>query len=263
MAVVLRDGRGSQRHRRRGLVRAVRGGGRPSGRPRIATAHPHRAAVLGAGVAVVLRDDRGSQPQARPGPEREGWRWRSSFGTTEDRNHRPKWARTPVAKWRSSFGTTEDRNLTARRPPEHPPRWRSSFGTTEDRNNPAGHGRHQGREWRSSFGTTEDRNAAALARITDEVLWRSSFGATEDRNTFRVGRGGQRRAGGGRASGRPRIATSAASASRRLAWRWRSPFELTEDRNLHHRLVGELYGIGVAVVLWDDRGSQPRTGDPP
>jgi len=86
VAAVLRDGRGSQRDRRRGPARRRAGGGRPPRRPRIATG------TLGCVLDVL--DPGGGRPPRRPriatsvlsrtaGGE---IMWRPSSATAEDRN---------------------------------------------------------------------------------------------------------------------------------------------------------------------------------
>ena len=109
VAVALRGDRGSQRRRPQLRRPPHQGGGRPPGRPRIATTRscarsppatvavalrgdrgsqprPGDAAVAAAAVAVALRGDRGSQPRHSRDVARRRLEWRSPSGATEDRN---------------------------------------------------------------------------------------------------------------------------------------------------------------------------------
>ncbi len=110
MAVVLRDGGGSQRDERRREELGPVGGRRPPGRRRIATrrargrrrgtrlwpsssgtAEDRNArrwckSAFESGVAVVLRDGGGSQPGGSGGAGPAARGWPSSSGTAEDRN---------------------------------------------------------------------------------------------------------------------------------------------------------------------------------
>ncbi|AIA06583.1 hypothetical protein DC74_6142 [Streptomyces noursei] len=65
---------------------ATRGGGRPPGRPWIATHISVKEAARYPGVAVVLRGGRGSQPPTRTRRQQRSREWRSSSGAAVDRN---------------------------------------------------------------------------------------------------------------------------------------------------------------------------------
>lgn len=67
-------------------TKAAQAGGRPSGRPRIATTPAARMPRRGVRVAVVLRGDRGSQRRERLRVVADRDCWRSPSGATEDRN---------------------------------------------------------------------------------------------------------------------------------------------------------------------------------
>ncbi|PRX06319.1 UNVERIFIED_ORG: hypothetical protein CLV66_103297 [Actinomadura viridilutea] len=185
------------------------GGGRPSGRPRIATFRSRQH------LLTVER------------------RWRPSFGTAEDRNATLDGPRPALDTWRPSFGTAEDRNF-------HPPHSRAHTGARVaavlrdgrgsqhgepsrarlarshvaavlrdgrgSQHGPAGPGEPALDEWRPSFGTAEDRNQELYDSMPDRSEWQPSFGTAEDRNT-QISNSLFRDPRGGRPSGRPRIAT--------------------------------------------------------
>src|SRR5690606_16165239 len=108
-AVALRGDRGSQRHGAGQDDLGHRGGGRPQGRPRIATLPPEEM-----GEAA----DSGGRPQGRPriataliarnAPPRAGGgrpQGRPRIATTARRTGGPR-----ARPWRSPSGATEDRN---------------------------------------------------------------------------------------------------------------------------------------------------------
>ncbi len=197
--------------------RRERPGGRPPGRPRIATRPAWRTDV-GRRLAVVLREDRGSQRRVlrsvsrrRPlavalrgdrGSQRtrapvglqDPRPWRSSSGTTEDRNTSSASTSAPggilAVALRDDRGSQRPLAPRARapvpaggRPPGRPRiasgpttqvsrRWRRRGGRPSGRPRIAtcqagerpcgrrtdGRGNAAGGFWRSSSGTTEDRN---------------------------------------------------------------------------------------------------------
>ena len=258
VAVALWGDRGSQPHgRTRGRREATRGG-RPLGRPRIATL-------------------------ALPVQHRVAGLWRSPSGATEDRNDLAHVAARdaiegggrPLGRPRIATYTTHCSASIRYR------RWRSPSGATEDRNSStpggaggirAGGGRPLGRpriatdartrlsgstaEWRSPSGATEDRNycgneTCKLEMDVAVALWgdRGSQRPVRGPSQRRGRRGGRplgrpriatewgrlRRplsGGGGRPLGRPRIATTALQSGRIRRRRWRSPAGATEDRNV-------------------------------
>ncbi|SUP60787.1 Uncharacterised protein [Streptomyces griseus] len=210
---------------------AAAGGGRPPGRPRIATA--------------------ACCSSSTPYPP-----WRLPSGATEDRNWLNTCPSAPGGRgWRSPSGATEDRNDQLGCTHVQVREWRSPSGATEDRNRPSGllvpggacGGRPPGRP---RIATRPWSN-----RSTPVTWWRSPSGGTEDRNSpddrwgrrsavvavaLRGGRGSQPILGmggfaglecGGRPPGRPRIAT---------------PLRETTSPS----------SSSVAVALRGDRGSQ-------
>ncbi len=260
VAVALRGGRGSQhlrpdpdvdRHRRwrspsgaaedRNRSSSVasrdvhRCGGRPPGRPRIATR-------WGWG----------------------GWRVGCSGGRPPGR---PRIA-TPVRWWRSSSASGggrppgRPRIATSDQPATQPVTrgWRSPSGAAKDRNVLSWAPSHAASPWRSPSGAAEDRNGmrraawapgphVAVALRGGRGSQRHGLGDGGHRGivavALRGGRGSQQRRCG-RRPGRGR--------------RWRSPSGAAEDRNLD-TATGTLVWQGVAVALRGGRGSQPRHRD--
>ena len=210
VAAVPQDGRGSQHlHPDVPLPRRPRRGGRPPGRPRIAT-----------------------PPAAPPRRRRSGWR--PSPRTAEDRNisggvpgrdsvpsggrppGRPRIATNPSSRvatgyllWRPSPRTAEDRNILACLA-EDPDRaaWRPSPRTAEDRN---------------SSNSADRFNDCIVAAVPQDGRgsqqlqltwpsgcgqeWRPSPRTAEDRNPEMNDSSSRVAVGGGRPPGRPRIAT--------------------------------------------------------
>ena len=182
------------------------GGGRPSGRPRIATS---AVSAWGRGgvVAVALRGGRGSQPAHRaaapPRPRRGGRpSGRPRIATRYLRVTVPRSHCGGRPSGRPRIATSSRTMVTS---PET--LWRSPFGAAEDRNLEETGLRYGEATWRSPFGAAEDRNRCARRPRTKTGRWRSPFGAAEDRNLQRAGDKANQLGRGGRPSGRPRIAT--------------------------------------------------------
>ena len=258
VAVALRGDRGSQRLRRPACCCPRRSGGRPPGRPRIATRR-------WSGRSRLRR--RGGRPPGRPRIATCPW--------TES---------APAARqWRSPSGATEDRNISRATPSVVCVGWRSPSGATEDRNHPSSSTRRSARRWRSPSGATEDRNTRCSGRHLSRR--RVAVALRGDRGSQPLPRGPRlhphRR--GGRPPGRPRIATRPGSPPWPGAARWRSPSGATEDRNAggDHGVDGLLWrspsgatedrnaasssssraDSDVAVTLRGDRGSQQHLLD--
>ena len=241
------------------MLRRVLGGyaagGRPSGRPRIATSGELDRAV---------QDPPGGRPSGRP---------RIATG----------WPSTPHVvspPWRPPFGAAEDRNLLVRAGTE-----RTSTG-----GRPSGRPRiatTRAARWRrlrtlaaALRGGRGSQPRECVRQALARAAWRPPFGAAEDRNdarerdgqppvlaaALRGGRGSQQRytrrrrareTPGGRPSGRPRIATCRSrTSSLRTCSSWRPPFGAAEDRNDRSLQAFEVERL-LAAALRGGRGSQP------
>src|SRR5690606_21547955 len=111
VAVALRGGRGSQRQSRHRWPPRGGGGGRPPGRPRIATTASN------------------SRPAAQAPT------WRSPSGAAGQRNGvSTRSGGLSGPGWRSPSGAAEDRNRSKSDPFEYAEEWRSPSGAAEDRN---------------------------------------------------------------------------------------------------------------------------------
>ncbi len=86
VAVALRGGRASQHHCLGAPLATGEGGGRPSGRPRIATTRAPLYSPPRGHVAVAFQGDRESQPRHGQRAAGDVERWRSPTKATEDRN---------------------------------------------------------------------------------------------------------------------------------------------------------------------------------
>ncbi len=232
MAVAPRGDRGSQRICPRAAASGALSGGRPPGRPRIATASAARPCPSTSGVAVAPRGDRGSQPRHRSHRERRGQRVavapRGDRGSQRRRSLPEGLCGLVAVAPRGDRGSQHLRPVlagVAGRP------WRSPPGATEDRNIPAefaevdepGGGRPPGRPRIATWPPTTDQDLAGG--------WRSPPGATEDRNLC--------------LGDEPRCQPAVAVAPRgdrgsqllglgllrRSRAGWRSPPGATEDRN--------------------------------
>ncbi len=257
VAVVLRDGGGSQ-HRNPGEGGPTRARGRrPPGRRRIATPQPG-----------------GGGPYACA--------WPSSSGTAEDRNCSRSVSVSSDVSWPSSSGTAEDRNLDRRfgvRPAEEPVAvvLRDGGGSQLQISVACG---GICRMWPSSSGTAEDRNRLSSVTVPTRTWWPSSSGTAEDRNAKTCGRPLITKPRGRRPPGRRRIATVRAvrvGAGRRPVavvlrdgggsqpagphgdslrpLKWPSSSGTAEDRNRGGSSGGG-HCAAVAVVLRDGGGSQ-------
>ncbi len=159
VAVALRGGRGSQQVVRRsgpepdagwrslsgaaedrnfwevrGWGRHGTSGGRPPGRPRIATASATPPAPRAARVAVALRGGRGSQPRrSRTSPAQVSMVAVALRGGRGSQRGAVEGA-AEEGVWRSPSGAAEDRNADSGRSFGHPRVWRSPSGAAEDRN---------------------------------------------------------------------------------------------------------------------------------
>ena len=183
LAAALRGGRGSQLHRHWPEHVTAPTGGRPSGRPRIATAPvaAPRSRPCAWRPPFGAAEDR--NVLGDPRLVAEGCDWRPPFGAAEDRNPPVSSARPSAAAWRPPFGAAEDRNPLPTSAYVRVTHWRPPFGAAEDRNGPPGSGKTSrlvlaaalrgGRG--SQLHPGPDHRAAARH-------WRSPFGAAEDRN---------------------------------------------------------------------------------
>ncbi|AIA06584.1 hypothetical protein DC74_6143 [Streptomyces noursei] len=257
VAVVLRGGRGSQPSRVGLAAARGAGGGRPRGRPWIATSGSACPTGRSARVAVVLRGGRGSQharPHRSTSPSPV---WRSSSGAAVDRNWKPantasRWCsrggRPPGRPWIATlprvaqcpadaivavvlrggrgsqpyFGPRMARAARCGgRPPGRP--WIATRQRAGRRDAARGGGRPPGRPWIA----TQDPRPVGVSSIR----WRSSSGAAVDRNFLIVVHAGAQRGGGGRPPGRPWIATSPPCTPPAKAPTWRSSSGAAVDRN--------------------------------
>ncbi len=265
------QGRGSQRRAAHGPRLQTGSGGRPSGRPRIATC---------------------CRAWCCAGP----LGWRSPSGVAEDRNGftnpfvaqlwagggrppgRPRiattsWRRTPRSRAVAvSSGAAEDRNAKSfAQVPRSLRSWRSLPGAAEDRNCDGGRSWTSGHVLAVAPGATEDRNEL-LGRIGDltgglTVAPRGGRGSQRHAGAHEPHRrdvvaalrgsriatlGGRPRGGpgsaGGRPSGRPRIATPSTTPRCPRSRPWRSPSGAAEDRNAqHHTPMPEVPPVAVAL----------------
>jgi hypothetical protein len=109
------------------------GGGRPPGRPRIATTPRTGRCRRCGGVAVALRGGRGSQRAQHRGGARDA----DGGGRPPGRPRiatRRSWVRRAVVTWRPPSGATEDRNTSAYPSRARSVGWRPPSGATEDCN---------------------------------------------------------------------------------------------------------------------------------
>ena len=182
LAAALRGGRGSQPLHQLGLDGEVAAGGRPSGRPRIATPAP------------------GCSPPRTP-------RWRPPFGAAEDRNIPDTDGVILPEVWRPPFGAAEDRNPIGLLPSSLAGLWRPPFGAAEDRNPIGLLPSSLAGLWRPPFGAAEDRNKPEIWAA--ELLVSLAAALRGGRGSQPTGWPPRRPTAppGGRPSGRPRIAT--------------------------------------------------------
>jgi hypothetical protein len=202
---------GAAEDRKTGSYDALRGlaegGGRPSERPRDATApRPRRASGSPSGsrlsgwlriatlsmVAWRLRRTSGGRPPGRPriatpAPGVSAWRsgpWRSSFGAAEDRN---AIVRGLVDYVQSSGGRHSERPSTATCGGGRASQPTAGVAVVlrDGRGSQRPAHRTVGRlklVWRSPSGVAEDRNVIGTPDPLLSVRWRSSSRATKDRN---------------------------------------------------------------------------------
>ena len=168
------------------------GGGRPPGRPRIATLTLRRAIRGMRHVAVVPQDGRGSQPahllhlQERrrrggrpPGRPRIATPWLPGSLPAARRGGRPP-GRPRIAT-PSSSPTPTSTTWGGSRPPGRPRIATSSPGT----------GTRTSIWWRPSSRTAEDRNVVTFVMAVPDGTWRPSSRTAEDRNVSSNGQGGK------------------------------------------------------------------------
>ncbi len=211
-------------------------GGRPPGRPRIATAPGSTSRSAPGAVAVALRGGRGSQRL----DDRVLRRERGGGG-------RPP-GRPRIATPGSARGTPRRRSVAVA--------LRGGRGSQLVRLAVLDQALDV---WRSLSGAAEDRNAETVLHsggITEG--WRSPSGAAEDRNPYAAGRGPLRaevavalRGGRGSQHGRRR-------SHRRRGARWRGGPPPGRPRVATCRVQVEVGGDVVAVTLRGGRGSQHR-----
>ena len=243
LAVALRGGRGSQPLRSLRSGREGPVGGRPPGRPRIATcwACANSSAMLG--LAVALRGGRGSQ-RGRPPLHVQGLQiggrppGRPRIATSTPSSDPPcrRFGGRPPGRPRIATTTR------ACPPPGAPGLAVALRGGRGSQ--PGGHVRPRdvGRHWRSPSGAAEDRNCGVCRQGKYCCLWRSPSGAAEDRNlvAVEIGAGSTHwRSPSGAAEDRNPATGSRTSPNSP----WRSPSGAAEDRNQY--LGAEAGAVGV------------------
>jgi hypothetical protein len=177
VAVIQRGDRGSQPHRSGHVVHRQGRGGRPPGRPRIATYRPR---------STPQRSLRGGRPLGRTRIatpttctcSAKAQAWRSSPGTTEDRNDGPTTTPLDINASGScpSGGRGSQLHHVRVRVRGHRLPWRPFSGAIEDRNWTGPSGEYEKTAWRSPSGVTEDRNLLPPLGLTYYGAWRSPSG---------------------------------------------------------------------------------------
>jgi hypothetical protein len=228
--VSLQSSRGLQRHERTDSHDVLTNGGRPSGRPRIATS---RGATQ---LQSASPDGRSPErPRVATAPKLKNWEerflcWRVPMRVTENHNHTmpfglpPRWRTGSRPSGRPRAATSSRTSTLATSP--------MAVALLGDRGSQHQHPDGRRRQVRGGGCPAGQPSIATTSTLRSSGSWvRLSSGATEDRNVETVTDKEIVKACGGSSFGRPRIATPQSTSRLTTCTEQRSFLGVAEDRN--------------------------------